>query len=59
MIINPNDYIIEQYNECTIEQYNECIIEQYSKCTIEQYNICIENANILEENSKIMNIYKS
>ena len=51
--------MIEKKNILTFNSNYILIIADPNKCLIEQYNEYIENANLLKENSKLINIYKS
>ena len=51
--------MIEKKNILTFNSDYLLIIANPNECLIKQYNDYVENANILKENSKLFNIYKS
>ena len=51
--------IIEKKNILTFNSKYILIIANPNECLIQQYNEYVENANLLKENSKLINIYKS
>ena len=51
--------MIEKKNILTFNSDYLLIIANSNECLIKQYNEYVENANLLKENSKLINIYKS